>query len=120
LHVKQRLGEEQDSLEELINRLLLPPETRSEADLRALLAWIEPIDFFQRRCNAQHRRALCRCARYEKHQEAFPLYEVGDLADKAWVVLGCTPSLEDYKGSVDVITESGKIGKVNDAITLFH
>ena len=38
---------------------------------------------------------------------------MGDLADKAWVVLGCTPSLETYKGSVDVMAD-GLIEKVRN------
>ena len=99
----ERLNLENEGLVELIKALKVPMKKRDEADINKIQQALEPIEYFQKRTNDHQRRELCRLAKYETHIEAFSMYERGDPADRAWIILGCTPFLEDYQGSVDVM-----------------
>mmetsp|Transcript_46420 Transcript_46420/g.72673 ORF Transcript_46420/g.72673 Transcript_46420/m.72673 type:complete len:660 (-) Transcript_46420:28-2007(-) len=94
---------EHESLMGLVEILKRRPEDRDDSDLNLLSSILDEIPYLHVRTTAVQRRELGKRAIYEKHQEAFPLYEVGDSANKAWIVLGCTPVLPDYSGSVDIM-----------------
>jgi len=102
------LNVENEGLMELIESLKVPQEKRDEDDIYKILCALDAVEYLQKRTNEHQRRALCRLARYETHIEAFSMYEPGEEADRAWIILGCTPFLEDYKGSVDITGLDGE------------
>jgi len=114
----ERLNLENEGLMELIEALKVPIKKRDESDISKIQNALEPIEYFQKRTNDHQRRELCRLAQYETHIEAFAMYEPGDPADRAWIILGCTPFLEDYKGSVDVVAwdEESKAEVVSNVV----
>ena len=119
-----RLNEANAGLTEIIRALNVPCKQRSNVDVHRILEALNSIEYLRKRTNDHQRRELCRLARYETHIEAFAMYEPGDPADRAWIILGCTPFLEDYKGSVDIMawdqeTTSEVIGRVVHAGGLF-
>ena len=100
---EERLNVENEGLIELIDALKVPLKKRDESDVYKILCALDPIEYLQKRTNEHQRRELARLVKYETHVEAFDMYMPGDPADRAWIILGCTPFLEDYKGSVDVM-----------------
>lgn len=98
-----KLNLENEGLVEVIAALKVPQERRDESDIYKILSAMDSIGYLQKRTNEHQRRELARLARYETHIEAFSMYEPGEKADRAWIILGCTPFLEDYKGSVDIM-----------------